>query len=1319
MKRSSILLTSVIVLLTMTQAFSITRPPAPAAVSAVDYDYANDNIKVTITPPAAPPPASDWDKVKYHVVLLTDLSFPLQRALREGKGTIGPVLSVEKTPADINAGPISINLGNAAYSGRYFTAASLSAIDKNQINPTRVYSSWVLYRNPTSGVPLQVSITKPSKEETPYYRSLSISPTEAMCLLQFSLDNASGNSLTLKNRTTDILTIPDLGSVTGTAALLFEDSLKHAVNSLGTGSVYNAILLQNNKLFSLFFRYAKGASDSMGFRILTSATNKVKYEGMFFMVDDAGYMDMIKTMVALQKVPVNVVANPVLYDGVTPSVPATIPESVSSLFCAAILHLSLAHNSPDADNNEASQSLHNNYIQAVDRFVRGWGGTYGLGKQLSWPNRIKAMHDTILAMDKDSIVDPVLARNQGTIREFDQPIEKRKNYAFYEGYVRLGCEITKPSDYTRTSPVGAGIVFRISNNISLYAANFLDTFHLFDSTIASAAKGQRRIILPANDSLIDKLNTEGLWAKGIDATKGEQPYYTGVSAVRLPLQSVLPHIAIDSGFAFLTEIKGAEDPQGTLIGGPGNSVLKLHEINGNDTLKNTKDPTVLLHGNKRIVEYDANYFEGDSLRFLMVYDSLDRNAMKLTQNGLSALLEDNARTTGTNNRIVSIEKKSRQGGLPRIVTVVLEKLGIKSKSILLKDAKEGELKIASAGTEEIPIAIQRDPDFLHNISKGIVFRYSEGISLLFTRGIGSAQTILPRYITGTNVMEKEVFFDKTQIENLFLTKDSIYAVMKNGFYKGEIEIINKSNDKTEKIVFKPIEYSVSFDLTNNLDPATRFTLALVNESNAQYFYRVIGSAPVRLSLKIPGDFAYNKIIWRCSNVTDTLFQDLGGWKGTSKGQTYETSTRGVVSTWWICAPQTGYNDILSTDIINGRDTTRIKLRFKTRELKLTTPPMSGDDVKMLSLILNKFGFSSPTNAGRVGVLGTTIITDIWNGPDNSSGLGRIIELARHAVEIDKIGRVTQTTKLDNAFLGYLAPKLKDYQNGLVENTAHMEVEAVGAPTPGYDIWVERGARDDSYVATLTDGIAQSLYAGVTGQHFRELILKHWTQQESQIHWGQLNRPFRITVGAFDIAGSIGFSQVQEKYKYGRVNMAASFNIAGNPVNLYEPQGNVRSFAVHSCNLDAGGGFYKAFRTTNYQATKNFAATNAWPRVGSSFTDGNIELLFKGVFAYNQGRNVSQINDDTLPLPQLLRLFPNLESTKTAVRNGVNYAKSMLCVTRVNGSTLYNMSTWSYSWTDTCSVAVGGQITFSYGLGQWSAGQTFAQVRAAARAVCVP
>jgi hypothetical protein len=67
-------------------------------------------------------------------------------------------------------------------------------------------------------------------------------------------------------------------------------------------------------------------------------------------------------------------------------------------------------------------------------------------------------------------------------------------------------------------------------------------------------------------------------------------------------------MTVDSGFALFVEQKGIEDPQRTLIGGLENGVLKLHEINGKDTLKNTKDPNVLLHGNKRIVEYDANYF---------------------------------------------------------------------------------------------------------------------------------------------------------------------------------------------------------------------------------------------------------------------------------------------------------------------------------------------------------------------------------------------------------------------------------------------------------------------------------------------------------------------------------------------------------------------------------------------------------------------------------------------------------------------------------------------------------------------------------------
>src|SRR5690554_2674293 len=95
-------------------------------------------------------------------------------------------------------------------------------------------------------------------------------------------------------------------------------------------------------------------------------------------------------------------------------------------------------------------------------------------------------------------------------------------------------------------------------------------------------------------------------------------YYIGISSVRLPVQ-YSTNIKIDAAFALSTESKNQEDPTGELVGGVRNSIVKIYELPDNDgitdTIENSVDPELLLHGQSRRIECDSSYFLGLIMKF--------------------------------------------------------------------------------------------------------------------------------------------------------------------------------------------------------------------------------------------------------------------------------------------------------------------------------------------------------------------------------------------------------------------------------------------------------------------------------------------------------------------------------------------------------------------------------------------------------------------------------------------------------------------------------------------------------------------------------
>src|SRR5690554_5148204 len=172
-----------------------------------------------------------------------------------------------------------------------------------------------------------------------------------------------------------------------------------------------------------------------------------------------------------------------------------------------MLDHSLSHNSPLPKSIEASQGIFTNYIQFMDNVARNWGTIRTSENGLQ---RLKKIHEKVLQCNKEPVIDPVYVKNHGTVLDYDtaEQKRKRKNYAFYEGYTRLHFDFER-SSYETDQKCGAGVIFRISDNVELYEANMADTFNIFDEPFLQGSYISRRIIIPAKNSIFEKLDNDG------------------------------------------------------------------------------------------------------------------------------------------------------------------------------------------------------------------------------------------------------------------------------------------------------------------------------------------------------------------------------------------------------------------------------------------------------------------------------------------------------------------------------------------------------------------------------------------------------------------------------------------------------------------------------------------------------------------------------------------------------------------------------------------------------------------------------------------
>lgn len=535
-----------------------------------------------------------------------------------------------------------VNVGPGA-KARYFVGICASGLpESSDSEQIRYYSPWKVYTD-GSGMPLQVKTILDGSMETFYSRALVISDSEVVYMLQCGMSNASACSLsvTCGNEIRSV-------SMANFNGFLQATDIKAALSKSKTPGNFKNLVLNDGSRYTIFMVFNKnGASDIvLKCKRNTGGATKILADNVkASVVTDHGFKDMVQTILALGRMP-DTVSNPVNYTG-----PLTVTDDKQEkLVVCAMLFNALAHVSPIENRNEVEQGVFSNYIQFADSVVRGWSGLTGSGD--TGFIRLEKINNLILAMNKGDLADPVYVKNNGTLSDYGKSVKERKNYAFYEGYTRLDAEISySPSGSATLS--GAGVMFRVSDNIEVYAANIADTFNMFKEPFIPCTTGSRRIIIKANDSLWGKLSTDGIWVKGKDEGKGDQQYYIGISKVRLPLKAVGGAKPVGSAFKLGNEGAESGDPVGMIVGGAESNFFKMYTLIENpdsteDTIINNSNPEILLHHQRRIIEIDSNYIGKEAnFKFDVIGSNpSDRKIYVESETGYTAVLKDTSQEEG-------------------------------------------------------------------------------------------------------------------------------------------------------------------------------------------------------------------------------------------------------------------------------------------------------------------------------------------------------------------------------------------------------------------------------------------------------------------------------------------------------------------------------------------------------------------------------------------------------------------------------------------------------------------------------------------------
>jgi hypothetical protein len=785
---------------------SLTRPQTPTVTNPT---FDGTHISFTV---------GNTDGDEYHAVLLTDLTAALQVSYESGSQSVpleGACVSYSIKKGTSATETMSLTIGDQTVE-RYFIGVAASKKDSNGV---KVYSGWRVYTD-ANGVPISLTTSHTDKKETVFYRARRISEhNDSLVVIDFKFSlpvaSASGYSLTIRRDATPIVTFPNLASIADTFSNISSAITNSAsiANNLVIMRESNGFYLYN--IYTILSDYGKNPDDRLNGQLIKNTgevDTAIAHIGIY---GDSSYQNMISTVYDLLRVE-GTVSNPI-YPGVLQALPGT-DTLKAKLLITAMLDLSLPHNSPAPNSNEAAGGIFTNYIQCMDNIVRNWSTIRSGGIGLP---RLRNIHANILATNKDSvIIDPIYVKNYGTLAEYGQVKEaqKRKNYAFYEGYSRLNVDLAVRPSGSLAVPTASGLMFRISPNIQLYEANLADTFNMFDTAFISGGPSSRRIIIPSNDSLLLKFQTDGIWLKGDSTNSSEKNYYCGMEAVRLKMQSGVDSIGVP--FVTTNEKDVLGDAVGVIVGDAEKNILMISNVffdgSREDTLKATNNVRTAFKGNKRKIEYEGKYKQAKSFIIFFVSSDSVNGPCRVIERGNRHIVIENI-STYNSSTVVACE--TLQGKVNRVFIADLS-----SSNLLFKDIYNGFEQAENKGADPITLALEKDPDAWIPVEKRnnafIVLSWSQGIRVYSCRNDTDCLVLPRNKLEEVNCFALFGNWATFESELLGLVTDSLYLYMpnyKDGFFRAnygdksfmdpedlkkfELSKMDPTNSKSHKIQY--------------------------------------------------------------------------------------------------------------------------------------------------------------------------------------------------------------------------------------------------------------------------------------------------------------------------------------------------------------------------------------------------------------------------------------------------------------------------------------------------------------------------------------
>ncbi len=712
------------------------------------------------------------DEPQCHAVLVSSLTASFTKAMEVGNTSgEGPVVYYYDKTNELH-----VDVADSTYE-RYFVAVAHSVKEGDR----RIFSGWKVWTD-GDGVPLTVSTNQGDRGERIYYKSRRIDTysNNVVTDMTFSFKPRGSEkySFQLLHNTFPVVEITDLAGYTA------YNNIKDALENHGPNQDFIILKKVDNgfyqfTIYHIIKNYA--STDSIKARIISSdnlvydtTTNQVA------VINDPGFIDIHTTIHNLIKI-ANDKEDPI-YPGALETYNAadTLP---AKLFIAAMLDLSLAHNSPQEKEQEIANGIFSSYMQFMDNIVRNWSVVGAIDKGF---DRLEAIHNKVLDVNKGTIIDPVLVDFRGVTAEYGQPVKERNNWVFYEGYTRLESYIEKPV-YNTGEKSGAGVMFRISDNIDMFIANPPESTNFFDEPFLTGPSERRYVLRGDNEDTLDKFETGGFWAKGSDITQGEQQYYIDIKPVRLPVLytgNSFP-VIIDTAFNCANEMGYNTDVKGKIVGGVEKSIFNILAIEKNGTekiIENLENNNVLTIGNKRVLKYNGDYkIPGSTISYSVKGDIDDINNLVIYQQGNRVFVIDTGRFQEAS--IYLIEKseiKTRQTGpvewiFQRIFPKKLIGISLGIKEI----DKDGFKYIYCDGINAVPVEIEKRDEYwlpLDKRNKGkIRIRWKNKVKIYRSENMIESNLLWPK-------TEKEIKDGYRDYNNWQDFQDSVLTAGYDYFY---------------------------------------------------------------------------------------------------------------------------------------------------------------------------------------------------------------------------------------------------------------------------------------------------------------------------------------------------------------------------------------------------------------------------------------------------------------------------------------------------------------------------------------------------------